>query len=287
MRSRPSVAEVVGACERLGIALRRSGGEWSGPCPRCGGRDRFYVREGRRLRGALIGCRGCLADRGADPAPVFRALGLGGSSSPAGGGLRMFDLAGLGPLWGPDAANGHRDTRAVLLELGDALLRRAEAVRPRLIVLDPAAGTYGGNENDRAAVRAFLSWLGDAAARTGAAVLLGAHPPKSGDATAGANGGASYSGSTDWRNAARALWTLEPATVPGWEWTPEGGGKARPATASRLRLGKSNYGPEGATAWLALRRERDIVRWDETTAPDAARDYHERRGRPAPGRKGE
>ena len=40
------------------VQLKKSGSEWSGPCPLCGGDDRFHVREvdGR----ALVGCRGCI-----------------------------------------------------------------------------------------------------------------------------------------------------------------------------------------------------------------------------------
>ena len=38
--------------------MRRRGSEFCGPCPLCGGQDRFHVREGRS--GALVGCRGCI-----------------------------------------------------------------------------------------------------------------------------------------------------------------------------------------------------------------------------------
>ena len=33
-------------------------GEWNGPCPLCGGTDRFHVRDGGN--GALVGCRNCI-----------------------------------------------------------------------------------------------------------------------------------------------------------------------------------------------------------------------------------
>lgn len=53
----PSAAEWA---DRLG--LKRRGREWCGPCPVCGGRDRFHV--GRRQDGtALVGCRGCVDGR--------------------------------------------------------------------------------------------------------------------------------------------------------------------------------------------------------------------------------
>lgn len=47
------------ALHRAGVELRRNGGEWCGPCPLCGGVDRFHIREAADGR-ALIGCRGCI-----------------------------------------------------------------------------------------------------------------------------------------------------------------------------------------------------------------------------------
>ena len=38
--------------------MRRRGSEFCGPCPLCGGQDRFHIREGRS--GALVGCRRCM-----------------------------------------------------------------------------------------------------------------------------------------------------------------------------------------------------------------------------------
>ena len=37
---------------------RRSGREWAGPCPLCGGEDRFHVRSSGGW--AVVGCRGCI-----------------------------------------------------------------------------------------------------------------------------------------------------------------------------------------------------------------------------------
>ena len=49
----PGVEEWTAALE-----LKRCGREWIGPCPLCGGEDRFHIRdsEGR----AAVGCRGCI-----------------------------------------------------------------------------------------------------------------------------------------------------------------------------------------------------------------------------------
>lgn len=59
LRDLPSafgVNDWVRAC-----GLRKRGSEWCGPCPLCGGEDRFHVRDadGR----ALVGCRGCIDGR--------------------------------------------------------------------------------------------------------------------------------------------------------------------------------------------------------------------------------
>ena len=45
------------------LGLNKSGAEFVGPCPRCGGADRFHVREGQNGK-ALVGCRGCIDGRG-------------------------------------------------------------------------------------------------------------------------------------------------------------------------------------------------------------------------------
>lgn len=54
-----SLEEWTAALHRAGVELRSHGSEWCGPCPLCGGEDRFHVREAADGR-ALIGCRGCI-----------------------------------------------------------------------------------------------------------------------------------------------------------------------------------------------------------------------------------
>ena len=41
------------------LELRNRSGEYVGPCPVCGGTDRFHVRRGRG-GAAMVGCRGCI-----------------------------------------------------------------------------------------------------------------------------------------------------------------------------------------------------------------------------------
>jgi hypothetical protein len=48
-------ADILAVAERLGARLKKVGGEWVGPCPRCGGRDRFAINPRKRL----FNCRGC------------------------------------------------------------------------------------------------------------------------------------------------------------------------------------------------------------------------------------
>ena len=49
----PTAQEWAAACD-----LKRCGRGWNGPCPLCGGTDRFHVQD--RGNGALVGCRGCI-----------------------------------------------------------------------------------------------------------------------------------------------------------------------------------------------------------------------------------
>lgn len=117
----------------------------------------------------------------------------------------MFGRGG-GPLWsvprGEHAATNSSDWTA----FGKAVIKRAigchrpdkEAVS--LMVIDTSAYAYADNENDRAAVSAFTSAFGYFCERYNIALLIIAHPPKT---------GADYSGSTSWQGNVRGLWSLK------------------------------------------------------------------------------
>ena len=189
--------------------------------------------------------------------------------------LHLMDLAGCGALWGP-ADDGHRDTVARLTDTGRALEAYVRHVKPRLIVIDPVAAAYGGNENDRGAVRGFLSHLNALAAETGAAVLLVAHPPKGRNAD-------HYSGSTDWRNGVRVMVILGPQPVRNYVGKPKNGNSNAPAEGQALTLEKANYARPGRTAWLRFKVDDGpngpqgppaIMAWEEVSALDAAEAYH-------------
>ena len=171
--------------------------------------------------------------------------------------LHFADMAPSGPLWAPERhGSGHTSTLGELTDTGGRLREYVERHKAALLVLDPLASVFANNENDRALVRLFCgSW--DAWARqTGCSVLLLAHPPK--------DTSIAYSGSTDWRNAARSLWVMErdepPVTHPG----------GKPAL--RLRLDKANYGPDGDVVYLghdsrgAIRQAHPPI-WRQPMAP--------------------
>lgn len=85
------------------------------------------------------------------------------------------------------------------------ILRAAKEFGARLIVIDTAADTFGGNENARAEVRQFIGHALNRLARAiGGAVLLNAHPSRSGLS----QGGDVDGGSTAWSNSARSRWSL-------------------------------------------------------------------------------
>jgi DNA primase len=53
--ARARETDVLGVAERLGARLKKAGGEWVGPCPRCGGLDRFAINARKRI----FNCRRC------------------------------------------------------------------------------------------------------------------------------------------------------------------------------------------------------------------------------------
>ena len=79
-----TVGEWVAGVKALGLPLKRVGGEWKGPCPVCGGTDRFHVREGSRAA-VLASCRGCAAPFEALARAVFGARERSDGPAPADG----------------------------------------------------------------------------------------------------------------------------------------------------------------------------------------------------------
>ena len=113
-------------------------------------------------------------------------------------------------------------------------------LKASLVIVDTAADTFGGNENDRNHVRQFVSRaLGSIALRIMGAVLLCAHPSR-----AGLNSGEGDGGSTGWSNAFRSrLYLRAPASDDGEPQDPN---------ARLLERRKANY---------AARNDEVRLRW--------------------------
>ena len=145
-------------------------------------------------------------------------------------------IAGSGPLY--EAVL--RYDKGQITELAKRLKDATKEHKPALLVLDSAAAIYAANENDRSEVRRFLADWDEWAYTNDCAVLLLAHPPKS---------GADYSGSTDWQAGCRALWTLgkEP-----WGARPRGNNPDNRPIYWKLECVKSNYAEAGPPDALRL-----------------------------------
>jgi RecA-family ATPase len=108
--------------------------------------------------------------------------------------LMTFDRSGLGyttPLY-------------------DAVKKAALSHGANFVVLDTAADLFAGNENDRHQVRRFIGQLNRLAIEIDGAVLLNAHPSRSGLKSGDFDGG-----STAWSNSVRSRWSLARPTADG------------------------------------------------------------------------
>ncbi len=93
-------------------------------------------------------------------------------------------------------------TGAPLVEPFFDLVREAgRTISPVLIILDPIAQLFGGNENDRFQVSHFINLAGSLAREFSCAVLLLGHPAKAEESE--------YSGSTAWNASVRSRLLLK------------------------------------------------------------------------------
>ena len=119
------------------------------------------------------------------------------------------------------------------------LVALAKDLGVRLVVVDTAADTFGGNENVRPQVRQFISMLNRLAIEIAGAVLLLAHPSQTGKTSGSGDGG-----STAWSNSVRSrLYLFRDGGEDGNPVDPD------KRTLSRL---KANYAQTG---------ERVTLRW--------------------------
>ena len=114
-------------------------------------------------------------------------------------------------------------------------------LRPKLIVIDTVADTFGGKENDRAQTRQFITMLRGLAIDTGSAVVISAHP-----SLTGIRSDSGLSGSTGWHNSVRARMYFKPA--PGDD-----------TTLRVLEVKKNNYGPVNEAILLRWRNGVYVV----------------------------
>jgi len=132
------------------------------------------------------------------------------------------------------------DGTPVMTERFTEFMAHARLFRPGLIVLDVAADLFGGSENDRAQVSAFLKFcLGGLARDLQAAVLLNAHPSRAGISSGDMDGG-----STGWNGGARSRWSLV---------TPRDEDGPVDETARVLTKRKANYSTRGDEIRLRFR----------------------------------
>jgi len=185
--------------------------------------------------------RAILATWEDDHEEIERKLTLAGNPGLMGDRLLVRDMSRVGPVWDTGWTPA-----AMQLRLD------VEERSARLLVCDPLAAAYAGNENDRAAVRGFMSALDGWARDSGCAVLLVAHPSKAHQ---------DFSGSTDWWGAPRSVWQLSPQPIH------DDGKKS--ALAPCLRLMKSNSRRRsvepvwlGHAPWKAVQRERAAELWE-------------------------
>ncbi|MCK1459603.1 AAA family ATPase [Bradyrhizobium sp. 2] len=154
-------------------------------------------------------------------------------------GCKLSDLEGvrLIPLAGADAVLAEPDRRGTLTATAifGKLEAQARALRPKLIVIDPSADVFGGDEINRAQVRKFVSMLRGLAIDFDCAVLLLSHP-----SVAGLTSGSGTSGSTAWNNSVRSRLYLE--------------ADSKDPDARVLKIVKANYGRVG---------ESIAMRWDD------------------------
>jgi AAA domain/Primase C terminal 1 (PriCT-1)/RepB DNA-primase from phage plasmid len=115
------------------------------------------------------------------------------------------------------------------------------------IFFDAVADFFGGNENERREVRAFIGLLRGLALRLGAAVVIIAHPSVDGIKT-----GRGYSGSTHWNNAVRSR--IYFTDVPG-----EPDGPPPDPDMRVIELAKSNRARRGEQVHMVWMEGRFVL----------------------------
>lgn len=166
---------------------------------------------------------------------AIREYGANAGTDPAAlGRVHALDLDGR-PLFGPvdrDGRAGLYNARPGKLGGWRHLAAAVEAIRPRLVVVDPALAAYVGDPSAVAPVREFLSALRE----FGAPVLLVAHSTKAARNDADPFDPGMVAGSGAWTDGVRGVLTLSWGEIEG---------------ARVLACPKANHGPARLLCGLA------------------------------------
>lgn len=122
----------------------------------------------------------------------------------------------------------------------------------RLVIIDTVADAFGGNENIRPQVRAFVGALRNIVLNVGGGVILNAHPSR-----AGLSDGSGLSGSTAWEASVRARINLTEPRKPDSEDQDD----QEPTRERILKVMKNNYGAAGQK-WRLAWQDGVFVRTD-------------------------
>ena len=172
--------------------------------------------------------------------------------------IHYKDANGLGPTWG---RAGGRFGQLAQTPLCREIRAEAEDMQAALLVLDPVARAFGGEQNSRSEIGGFLDDWSIWAKRTGVAVMFIGHVPKS---------SSRYDDLSAWNTYVQYLWTLKSGGASDIA-KPSG---AKPGSANKeaairpgatLTLEKSGNMPQ-------CRREREI--WLEFEARRSASDNY-------------
>ena len=149
------------------------------------------------------------------------------------GWLDVRDLVGHDAiLWQPDALER-------VTPIYGELAQQFRKSGARILVIDGVTDAFGGDENSRWQVKAFVNAMLALIDPDDGALLLQAHVNKLSAASNGTSEG--YSGSTAWHNAVRARWYLRPETDQDED------GRTQRTGALKLELQKSNLGRSDQT----------------------------------------
>lgn len=174
------------------------------------------------------------------------------------GWLEILDLVGQPTvLWERDQQSGNSLTMS-----HSNLHSRIRAGESQVLIADGIADTFGGNENSRTEVKAFVNSLLALVPPDEGAVLLVGHISKPVASNSVTSEG--YSGSTGWHNSVRARWYFYPERDTG---------------SLKLELQKSNLGPTDRAMNFRWDAERHLFVGAAVTDFDSQqRDEEERAG---------